>query len=359
MDRRVIYLSLLGLALSACSNVETRKEAKGDFDYVNFKPEAELKVPDGMTPPAKKQLFAVPELKNTDGAVGQAVDIRAPAQVLPLASGSRIDEFDKTAAIWFDKVDDNRELRDQIVKAIKDYLQTEDVALTVEDESNNLFESDWFHVEDESGYLFWKSVDITESWRFKYTLVTKPHGRSVGLNVELVDYMLTNDKGSTKKIDPIEKQRVEMAMLNAVTGQLDYQYRINNRDDRLARANMQIVELGQTNDGEPALIIDYPRDELWSYLPGFFEQYNFIITDIDEDKFVFDVEYTYVEASVWDTVWGDDAPVVDIPDGTYRFKLKDSDGKTELIITDDQNNNLGDESLKKNFEVLEPALSFR
>ncbi|WNC70149.1 outer membrane protein assembly factor BamC [Thalassotalea nanhaiensis] len=358
MDRRILTISLISLSLAACSNVETRKQAKGDFDYVNIKSSKELQLPEGLEKPAENTLYSIPEVNN-QGPVGKRVDVRAPALVLPLASGSRIDEFDKTAAIWFDKVDDDRDLRELLIKAISDYLSTEEVTFTSEDLANNVWESDWFHVEEESGYLFWSSIDLTESWRFRYSLITKPHGRSVGLNVELIDYMHTSDKGSTKKIDPIEQQRVEMAMINAITSQLDYQYRLNNRDDRIARANMEIVTLGESDKGEPALIIDYPIDELWRYMPGFFEQYNFKVTDLNEDKYFYDVEYTLIEPSLWDSIWGDEMPVVNFKDGPYRFKLTAKGKQTTLVIQDDDKQVLSKELLEENFEVLDPALSFR
>lgn len=358
MDRRILCLSILSLSLAACSNVETRKQAKGDFDYVKNKPYQELKIPEGLTKPQEADLYKVPDAHN-NGPVGKKVDVRAPALVLPLASGSRIDEFDKTAAVWFDKIDDERDLREQIIKAISDYLETENVTFSNVDETNNIWESEWFNLEKESGYLFWKNVDVAESWRFRYSLLTKPHGRSVGLNVDLIDYMQTTDKSATKKIDPIEQQRVEMAMVNAITAQLDYQYRLNNKADRIARANMEIVTLEQTDDGETAFLIDYPIDELWRYLPGFFEQYNFKVVDLNEDKYIYDVEYNFVEPSLWDSIWGDDAEVVMFEDGVYHFDLKAIGKQTQLMIRNDQNEVLSKTLLEENFEVLEPALSFR
>lgn len=359
MERRIFYFSLLTLSLAACSNVETRKQANGNFDYVNATPESEFTVPENLDKPEDKPDFVIPELQNSEGAIGQKVDVRAPALVLPLAAGSRVDEFDKSAAVWFDKVDDDRDLRETVIKAITDYLSTEEVGFVTADAANNTWESEWFHVEEESGYLFWKNIDLTESWRFKYTLVTKPHGRSVGLNVELVEYMHTSDEGSKTKIDQIEKQRVEMGMINAITAQLDYQYRLYSREDRLARASMEIVTLGQSEAGKPAYIIDYPVDELWTYLPGFFDSYNFKITDLNEDKFIYEVEYTRIDPSLWDQIWGDELPVVEFEDGTYEFRLTKLGEQTALEIYNDEGEVLSDQILIQNFEILEPALSFR
>ncbi|WP_070795937.1 outer membrane protein assembly factor BamC [Thalassotalea crassostreae] len=360
MSRRIFFYSLLALSLCACSNVGTRKQAKGSFDYVDLQPQKPFNVPSDLTKPAEQELYKIPEVTGEAGPIGDKVDVRAPALVLPLASGSRLDEFDKTAAIWYDKIDDDRDLREQVIKAITDYLATENVGFVNANPEQNTWESDWFHIEQESGYLFWKSIDMTESWRFKYSFVTKPHGRSIGLNVELVDYMFTDEKGSTKKIDPIEQQRVEMGMINAITAQLDYQYRVNNKADRDARASMVIVTVGESPSQQPAYIIEYPIDDLWEYIPGFFEEYNFEVTDLNRDRNFFEVNYTRVDSSLWDEIWGDAAPVVALDSGVYKFKLiKISDEQTALVITDDQGTLVTKEQLEENFDVMGEALSFR
>ncbi|WP_371372569.1 outer membrane protein assembly factor BamC [Thalassotalea aquiviva] len=359
MDRRIFLFSLMSLSLAACSSYETRKQANGEFNYVDLTQGSTLTIPENLDKPDFNDTFYIPDVTKQDQPVGQAVDIRAPALALPTATGSRVDEFDKTATIWFDKVDDNRDLKQLVVQAITDYLDEHGVALIKADEQNNTFESDWVKHDHESGSLFWNSVEASESWRFKYSLLTKPHGRSIGLNVDLIDYVLKSDEGLVTNIDPIEQSRVEMAMVNDITTQLGYIYRVNNREDRIARANMKLVKYGQSKNGQPALIIDYPVEQYWNYIPSFFEKYGFKVTDLNEDKFIYQVYYTKPETGVWDSIFGDELPVVELEDGTYEFHLQPFDGKTALVISDDQNNVLSEELLLDNFDILEPALSFK
>ncbi len=359
MYRRIFHISLLSLSIAACSSLETRQQAKGNFDYTAEPTPSELKVPENLHAPVAKNDYLIPNDADKSGPIGGDVDIRAPALVLPLAAGSRIDDYDKSAAVWFDKVDDDRDLNELVIKAITDFLKSQDVGFSSTDVENYVWESDWLHKEIESGIWFWESVDLTESWRYRFSLITKTHGRSVGLNVELIEYMKTSDKGATKTIDPIEKQRVEMTMLNSITSQLDYQYRLNNRDDRIARANMKIVTLGQSTDTNPALIIDYPIAELWDYLPGFFNKYNFTVTDINEDKFIYFVDYTRIDASLWEKMWGDDVPVIEFADGPYEFHLQSIGKQTSVVIYNDDKEVISEKILTENFEILEPALSFR
>lgn len=359
MDRRIFYFSLLSLSLTACSSFETRKQAQGAFDYVDAKEPVEIVIPENLSKPASHDNYFVPAVKSTNGPVGKRVDVRAPALVLPTAAGSRIDEFDKTAEVWFDKVDDKRDLREQVITSIKSYLSDESVELLNEDLENNTWESSWFTSETETGSFFWKSIESTEGWRFKYSLVTKPHGRSVGLNVELVEYKFTTQESNQTVIDPIEQSRVEMGMINAIVGQLGYQYRLNNREDRIARANMEIVSYGRSAKDEPALLIEYPADELWTYMPGFFDKYGFTVTDINEDKLIYIVSYEKPDSSLWDRMWGDELPIINMESGTYEMHLQKLDKTTVLVITDEQNVVLSEEILLDNFDILEPALSFR
>ncbi|WP_394174217.1 outer membrane protein assembly factor BamC [Thalassotalea litorea] len=351
MNRRTLYLSLLTLAVSACSTVETRKQAKGEFDYVNQDVPQALIIPNHLTQPAKDSEYDVPAIEGTSGPIGKALDIRAPALVLPLASGSRVDEFDKTAQIWFDKIDDDSDLENVVVSAIENYLQEEGVGLTSKQDTK--LESDWFHQETKSGFWLWEDTQTSESWRFKYSLVTKPHGRSVGLNVDLIEYQ-SKKNGD---IDPIEKERIEMAMINAVSAQVDYEYRLNLRDQRLAKANRKVVTLTEV-EGQAAYLVDYPQQEFWELLPEFFERYNFSVTDLNESKFVYMVNYERNDPSLWDGIWGEDVGVIDLEDGTYEFHLESKQDKTLLKIINDQKEVLSESVLETNFDIMSSALTF-
>ncbi|TLU61312.1 outer membrane protein assembly factor BamC [Thalassotalea litorea] len=351
MNRRTLYLSLLTLAVSACSTVETRKQAKGEFDYVNQDVPQALIVPDHLNQPAQDSEYAVPSLQASAGPVGEQVDIRAPSLVLPLASGSRVDEFDKTAQIWFDKIEDDSDLQQVVVTAIENYLQEEGVELT--SKQSTQLESDWFHQQTKSGFWLWEDIETSESWRFKYSLVTKPHGRSVGLNVELIEYQSPKNG----KIDPIEQERIEMAMVNAISAQIDYEYRLSLRDQRLARANRKVVTMTE-QQGHAAYLVDYSQEEFWELLPEFFEKYNFSVTDLNESKFIYMVNYERNDPSLWDGIWGEDVGVIDLEDGSYEFHLEPKQDKTLLKIINDQQEVLSETVLENNFDIMSSALTF-
>ena len=357
MSRRILYFSLLSLSLSACSGLDN-KRAVGNFDYANVSEAKELVVPEGMHAPAKHEKFSISHKINYDGPIGPDMDVRAPSLVLPVAASSRVIPDSQQALIWFDQVLDDKDLLAYIVTAIKQQLASDEVELNLVEQSNNLYESTWFHHEVESGVYF-TSVELSESMRFRYQLARKPHGRSVSLLVNLVDYMKTDSKGSTKTINPVDKIRAEMAMINEIIAQVDYMYRLQKRENHLLRANKKILVIGENVEAEPAYIVDMPLDSLWSNLPVFFEGYGFKVTDLNESKHIYFVDFTQPETSFWSNLWGEEKPVLALANGKYQFVLAKMADKTALTIYDELGNVLSNEVLEQAVTVMEPALSFK
>jgi outer membrane protein assembly factor BamC len=100
-------------------------------------------------------------------------------------------------------------------------------------------------------------------------------------------------------------------------------------------------------------------DYLWSNLPVFFEKHGFVITDLNETKKIYYVDFVRPDMSMWDKIWGDDAPIVDIVDAKYQFVLTKIDNQTALTIYNANGNVLPIETLNRVFDVMEPGLSFR
>ena len=118
-----------------------------------------------------------------------------------------------------------------------------------------IFESDWYHDEVDVGWLY-TEIESSTSLRFRYQLLAKPHGRSVSLRVSLIDFLKTDQEGGSKTIDPIDKQRAEKAMLNAIISLVDYNYRVQQRENRLMRANQKLVTIGQNIEEEAAYVVE-------------------------------------------------------------------------------------------------------
>ena len=235
MNRKIFYFSLLSVAVASCGTVNN-KQAVGDFEYAQQKEAKALKIPAGLAKPKSDRTFYVTNNINHEGPIGANVDVRAPSLVLPIAASTRTESANSESIVWFDQVLDDQDLKDFIVLAIKNNLAKETVELTQTDDAGLVFESTWYNDETEEGTWLFKSIASTESTRYRFTLESKPHGRSVALTVELIEYLKTDKAGGSKTIDIIDQQRAEMNMLNEVIGQVDYQYRLKQQENRLMRA---------------------------------------------------------------------------------------------------------------------------
>jgi outer membrane protein assembly factor BamC len=381
-----MYLSLLVLSLTACGSVNN-KQAGGNFDYQNKSEAKALVIPGKLTKPKQSNDFVVTSKINHQGPVGADMDIRAPSLVMPIAASSRVVAESSIAIIWFDKVLEDKDLLAFIEKAIQEKLAEdgisynyieEDIEVTLskviegatslketsiqrEGIKTAIIESDWYHSEVEEGWIF-TDIQLSKSLRFRFQLLAKSHGRSVSLRVSLTDFMQTDDAGGSKLIDPIDKQRAEKAMLNELIAVVDYNYRVQQREDRLTRANQKLVTLGKNSEAEDAYVIEMALDELWSNMPLFFEKHGFTISDLNEDKKIYYVDFIKPESSVWDSIWGDDVPVIDVNDENYQFVLTPFDElnhKTIVTIYNTAGEPLPLETLERIFPVVEKGLSFR
>lgn len=358
MDRRFFYMSLLSLSVAACSS-SNNKHAAGDFTYAEIEEAKVIAIPEGLKKPEMYDDFYVSDEVNRNGPVGKNVDIRAPSLVLPVASSSRVVPDTSDAIIWFDKVLEDKDLALFIYQAIVDQLDGDAIKLNTVDADNLIFESDWYHSETTSGFWLYESIDKAESFKFRYQLGTKPHGRSVSLRITLADYMRTDESGGSKEIDVIDRHRAEMAMLNEITEQVDFKYRLQQRENRLMRANQKLVTLGENPVGEPAYIVEMESDLIWSNLPIFFERHGFKVRDLNETKLIYFVDFVKPDISIWDTIWGEERPVIEIADAKYQFKLSAMGENTAVTIYDVDGNVIDAERLEKIMPVMEPGLSFR
>ncbi|MFD2166908.1 outer membrane protein assembly factor BamC [Thalassotalea euphylliae] len=358
MNHRSFIVTALAIAISACTS-GTNNRALGDFEYVKQTEAKPLSIPGSLATPEQADDFKVADKSTVGGPIGDSVDVRAPSLVLPVAASSRVIPETSEAIIWFDKVLEDRDLQAFIYTAVQDLLIENDVAIRSENEDMSQLESDWFHSEDEEGWVF-TEITSSESMRFRFDLTQKPHGRSVSLQVTMIDYMKTDERGGTKTADPIDQHRAEMALLNEVVSQVDYKYRLQQRENRLMRASQKIVTVGENPKGEAAYIIEMESDLLWSNLPLFFERHGFDIADLNEDKKIYYVDFTAPDISIWDKIWGDDVPVIEIDEQRYTFDLTDVENdSTALTIYNSEGVAIPQSSLEQIFPVMEPALSFR
>lgn len=359
MNRPSLYISLLTAALIAgCSGINN-KQAEGGFEYLGHPEGKSLKVPAELDEPDSYDNYKITKNINLEGPVGENMDVRSPALVLPVAASSRVDLKSKKTTIWFDKVFDHKDLPDFIHYALQQQLESDGVTLSSLDDSKLHYQSSWYLKENANDYWLFSSLKSLESMRFNFDYEIKPHRRSMALHVSLVDYMKTDDDGGYDKIAPIDQKRAEVNMLNEVINQVDYEYRLERQKQRLAKASQELVTIGENSGGEPAYIIEMDFDILWDSMPLFFSEYGFKIKDLDETKFIYHVNFSKPETSFWDAIWGNDVDTLDVKDAKYTFKLSRSGKHSAVTIYNEDDEALPRSTLERIFPVMQKGLSFR
>ena len=115
-------------------------------------------------------------------------------------------------------------------------------------------------------------------------------------------------------------------------------------------------------EAEPAYIVEMGLDDLWDNMPIFFEKHGFTINDLNETNKIYYVTFAKPEISIWDSIWGDERPVIEVSDAKYQFvlaPLDDKSEKTSVSIYDVDGEPLALETLERVFPVVEAGLSFR
>jgi len=386
MSCRVFYLSLLAMSLTACGSVNNN-QADGDFNYQNQLEANELVIPANLDKPKQAKDFFITDKINHQGPIGENMDIRAPTLVMPVAASTRVVEESGIAIVWFDKVLEDQDLIELIEKVVKDKLDEDGISYNFIEEDTEvtlgkviegatslkdtsikregiktaILESDWYHTEVVEGWIF-TNIQLSKSLRFRFQILAKSHGRSVSLRVSLVDFLQTDEKGGSKTMDPIDKIRAEKAMLNDLIATVGLNYRVQQRENRLKRANQKLVTIGKNTEEENAYVIELGLDDLWNNMPLFFEKHGFTITDLNEERKIYYVDFVQPDSSIWDSIWGDDVPVIDVSDASYQFVLDPLDEierKTSVTIYNSKGEPLTLEVLERVFPVMEKGLSFR
>lgn len=359
MSRCLLLSSLASvMILSACSSNDA-KAPLGGFDYAQEKEGKALVVPENLKMPAQSSDYEVKKIPE-GAAVGKNMDIRSPSLVLPVAISSRVELGSNKAIVWFDQAIDEQDLLTTVKSALEKYLANNGVELILLDDEQKLYESSWFKQEEFDGFWFFEKVSQTTKSKYNFKFDVKPHGRSVALSVSLIDFIQENEQGTTNAVKGIDKQRYEMSVLNQVIEQVGYDYQKYYRDKRKERADQKLVTLSENAKAESSLLVEMTEDQLWDNINRFFATHGFTVTDLDDSKKIYYVNYEKPSRSFWQFIWGKRVPVVEIASGDYQFRLREvNETQTYVTIYDKDGVALDNDTMQNIYPVLEHGLSFR
>ena len=341
MKRTIVSLvTLTALTLAGCSSYKERVTASGQYKYLQAPPPKHLEVPEGIDTPNYSRAYELPELGENAprDAIGENLVILSPALVLPVVTGSHIEDGSQTATVWFDQVDDSQPLDTAVWNSLISYLEEQGIAVDSFDKNEQTLVTDWLVIKEEvdSKWYSWNSTERKIGKRFEFDLEVKPHGRSAALNANLVDYMETVNDEVVDQLGAGEQRRSEVEILNNVISHYEYQIRVaDSKRIRLIRSGFD-MSLGFDPDGHPAFLVDAGYDIVWPRYLLVLRNLGFNVKDLDKSDGLLFVQYTGTEDSWWSNLWGNDEELK-LDNKEYRIQMSPVGEKTTITMMDEEN----------------------
>ena len=331
--------SLAVVALAGCSSQIDRKTASGSYEYLKTEETKKLSVPSDLDTPAFSREFALPEVsKDADTSlVGKNLIVQSPALVLPLVTGSHVEEGQHTATIWFDQVDDSQPLDQAIWNSLLSFLDQQGIGVDSFDPDNKVLITDWMIITKEldSPWYSWTSTESQIGRRFEFNLDVKPHGRSASLSVDLKDYMETVGDDVKDEITSLQERREEVDVLNQVVGHYEYQVQLEETR-RIARIRQGLeTEMGFNDDGDAAYVVSSQYDVVWPRTLLVLRKLGFDVKDLDKSTGLLFVTYNGGDGSWWDGLFSSNQELLE--KGDYRLKVKAAgENRTSITFMDNE-----------------------
>lgn len=334
-----VFASVL---LSGCSSWSSA-EPSASADVKPIKP---LVVPAGLKAPKAPAQFDVPA-KVAAGVRGDEVELKAPMQVLAVSTNAMVEEDEKEVRVFFER----NEYTDDLMPFLQEQIKNFFIKHQIENQQPSLqnWQTGWVSEYRETGMWFWKGEELSQQSRFNIVLQPKTHGRTVGVQVSLLEHKFAD---SDKPISPIAKRREEVHFLNRV---IDHVATVELALIREAKAKLPDVMLTRAvNDkNEAVLLTTQSIDVAWNQLELLFEKLSLEVTDLNRTDYVFYLNFKKPDAGFWDSVWGgDEQPTLPLADGDYQLFLSKTDKGTILKWRDKDGAALDQATIDAIYDVL-------
>ncbi|MFQ3237300.1 MAG: outer membrane protein assembly factor BamC [Paraglaciecola sp.] len=356
MTHKFFVSSVLVMScLTACTSVEDRQIASGGFDYIKEQPGQEFEVPQDVDSPKFSRAYTLPPLGKDapQDILGEKLKIVSPSLVLPLVSGSHVEDGSKEAIVLFDQVDDSQALDTTIWNSLLSYLEEQLIGIEKFDKEKKVLITDWMVITEtlDDHWYSWSAVEKSTRQRFEFTLEMKPHGRTAALHVRLLDYQEVLDKDIVANMDDTNVRAKEVDILNKVIGHYEYQIRVATakriRDIRRGAK----MELGLDEDGAPAFVIDAKYETAWPRVLLVLRKLGFDVKDYDQSNGLLFVNYNGTQSGWWSSLWSSDANALALSKDEYRFKMSELDGKSTLTLLNGDNTAFSQDKLAALYET--------
>jgi len=343
MTHKAILAVCLGtMMLTACSSLEERQRTNGDFEYVEANLQEVYKVPANLDKPEINNEYAIPELgpNAPKDLIGTKISVISPSLVLPLVTGSHVEEGYKEATVWFDQIDDSQPLDATIWNSLRSFLDAQGIGIVNFDREQQVLVTDWMIIEDDedNGWFNWTTTERSIGRRFEFKLDIKPHGRSAALKTQLRDYLETRGEEVIADIDRDSERRNEVDILNQVISHYEKQVRLADIKRIEQIRSGFAMELGFNKDGDPAYLVDGQYDLVWPRLLLVLRNLGFNVKDLDKSNGLLFVSYGGESSGWWGSLFSSDDDVLNLDEDDYRIQVLKAGPKTSITLMDNESN---------------------
>ncbi len=337
---------LATLLLSGCS-MWTTPEATTSSEIKKIN---ELTIPKGLITPKKPGQFDIP-VAVAAGARGDAVELKAPMQVLAVSTNARVEEDDKEVRVFFERNEFTGDLMPHLKTNLNNFFSQNNIVVSAA--GNDSWQTDWISQFEETGWWLWTSQELTQQSKFQVQLEPRVHGRTVALRVAMLQHQYAQ---ADQPITAIAQRREEVHFLNRM---IDHLATVEMEKIRAIKAKLPDVMLTRAvnEKDEAVLLTTQPIDVTWNQLELLFEQVSLTVTDLNRTEYVYYVNFTKPEAGFWGSIWGgDEQPVLPIAEGEYQLHLSKTDKGTAIKWRDKDGKALDQEQVYAIYDVFVAAI---
>ena len=361
MNKKLALVSgIASLVLTACASQQERVTASGSYAYVKASERTHLQVPADLDAPEFSNDYAIPTVNQPDSEqlIGRNLEVVPPSLVIPLVTGSHVQDGSKGATVLLDQVKDSEPLDKTIWNSLIGYLEERNVAVENFDPATGKLVTGWMVLnqkDEDSSWFNWSSdTETPATGRYEFDLAIKPHGRTAQLSVSLKDFK----QGQTglNELTSMQRRRDEVAVLNRVIGHYEYLNQLET-NQRIAMIRQGLdMEMGFDADGNPAFVVDSKYDIAWPRIQLVLRKLGFNVKDLDKSNGLIFVQYTDEQVSWWKNMFSSNkSQLLDYDE--YRLKITNLGEKTSITFMNNESEPFDAKMVTQLFKPFEQVMT--
>ncbi|WP_409439454.1 outer membrane protein assembly factor BamC [Psychromonas sp. GE-S-Ul-11] len=295
---QIASVVILATVVTGCTRFEKRTQASGEFDYQNV--ELKDKFDHGDIPQIEQRsVFDIKPLtedQQTLGLMGEDVDVRPPAQLMPVLEGVILDSGKSQTKVWFNTFKADNDHSKKVEDLVLQFLAYKNATPTIQSESPIIIDSGL--VKSERTYGSLSKSTVLEEGQYQLKISTAPDNHSVSLTVDVQSYQEKNDDYQVQNtLQARAKRNVEIRFINEM---LQFANIKQQLEAIQATDNSPLpIKLGFDDNHQTAWIVDAEFLETWAKLPSLLNLMSFKLVDSDKNLGYFLARFVEQDTEYW------------------------------------------------------------